>query len=434
MPQLGETVAEGTIVKWLKGVGDTIGSGETLFEVETDKATMEIPSMTAGIVRAIHLSEGATASVGSVVAVIEGEGESIAPATPGNKVPEKAVSATVSANAMPVVAVAESSASLGPIDPFRGVRSPERNFGSATLPSGAKITPLARRLAAQAGIDVGTLNGGGPAGRIVAADVREALATPSAPEQAASTALPGVAEERDDVLATYADADYEEVPLDGMRKTIARRLVLAKQTIPHFYLNTSVRFDQLLALRAQINQNTVSDVKISVNDLIVKAFGQALLAVPAANAVWAGDRILRLRQVDLGVAVSVEGGLFTPVVRGVDKISLSMLSNTIKDFAQRARARRLSPSEYRGGSASVSNLGMFGTREFSAIINPPHSSILAVGAVERVPTEGPDDQVVFVSQMNVTLSCDHRVIDGALGAELLAAFKSAIERPLTLVV
>jgi pyruvate dehydrogenase E2 component (dihydrolipoamide acetyltransferase) len=209
---------------------------------------------------------------------------------------------------------------------------------------------------------------------------------------------------------------------------------LAKQTIPHFYLNTSVRFDQLLALRAQINQNTVSDVKISVNDLIVKAFGQALLAVPAANAVWAGDRILRLRQVDVGVAVSVEGGLFTPVVRGVDKISLSVLSNTIKDFAQRARARRLSPSEYRGGSASVSNLGMFGTREFSAIINPPHSSILAVGAVERVPTEGPDGQVVFVSQMNVTLSCDHRVIDGALGAELLAAFKSAIERPLTLVV
>jgi pyruvate dehydrogenase E2 component (dihydrolipoamide acetyltransferase) len=438
MPQLGETVAEGTIVKWMKGVGDAITSGETLFEIETDKTTMEIPSMTAGIVRALLLREGETAAVGTVVAVVEdakgGEAEAgIHRDTPKEPVPDE-----VAATPRQSDAAAASGASAMPIDPFRGVRTPERNYGSATLPGGAKITPLARRLAAQAGIAVEALRGGGPAGRILAADVRKAVSAaavaPSPQEQQAAVATPVAAEERDDVLSIYADTLHAEVPLDAMRKTIARRLILAKQTIPHFYLNTHVDIDRLLAFRAEINETLAPRIKISINDMVVKAFAQALGAVPAANAVWAGDRILLLQQVDIGIAVAVEGGLFTPVVRNVERMSLSALSDAIKDYALRAKERRLHPSEYRGGSASVSNLGMFGTREFSAIINPPQSSILAVGAAERVQTEGLDGEARFATRLSATLSCDHRVIDGALGAQLLAAFKEALEQPLGLVV
>ncbi|MGI4880907.1 MAG: dihydrolipoamide acetyltransferase family protein [Janthinobacterium lividum] len=435
MPQLGETVAEGTIIKWLKAVGDTITSGESLFEVETDKVTMEVPCMTSGVVTAINLFEGETAPIGAVVAVIDGP-DSSPTSEPAAALSSSAPTEAPVAATAPIAAAPVRPARLAPIDPFRGVRSPAQNFGSATRSDGAKITPLARRLAAEAGIDVNGVTGSGPHGRIVAADIRNAsvVSVPVPTAEPAAIAAPSVTEERDQVLTAYAGTRYEEVPLDGMRRTISRRLVQAKQTIPHFYLSTEVELDHMLALRAQINAAATAGLKISVNDLVVKAFALALKAVPQANSVWAGDRILRLQQVDIGVAVSVEGGLFTPVVRDVDTQSLSSISATIKDLAARAKDRRLKPAEYQGGSASVSNLGMFGTRDFSAIINPPQSSILAVGAAERRATEATDGSVRFTSRMTVTLSCDHRVIDGAVGAELLSAFKGLIEEPFRLVI
>jgi pyruvate dehydrogenase E2 component (dihydrolipoamide acetyltransferase) len=444
MPQLGETVAEGKITKWFKSAGDAVKPGDNLFEIETDKVSMEVPSTTTGVLSEIRVAAGAVAPVGAVVAVIaDGGGPSAQP---------KAVAASPPAGAAPVqqsplarrmagmaahASMAAPQPSSGPVqlDPFFEVRTPARNYGPARLPGGAVATPLARRLAAENGIDLSRMSGSGPHGRIVAQDVEAARTSmPRAP--AAVAAGPSLAE----IQAAYRGTPYEEVPLDGMRRTIATRLVQAKQTIPHFYLAADVEIGALLQLREQANDaapkadDGTPEYRLSVNDLIIKAWAVALQRVPAANAVWAEDRILRFRHSDIGVAVALEGGLITPVLRRAEEKTLSAISTEMKELAARAKDRKLKPAEYQGGSSAISNLGMYGVREFAAIINPPHCTILAIGASRRQAVERADGGVAFASMMSVTLSCDHRVVDGALGAELLAAFKALVERPLMMLV
>jgi pyruvate dehydrogenase E2 component (dihydrolipoamide acetyltransferase) len=316
------------------------------------------------------------------------------------------------------------------MDAFFEVRTPSRNFGKATTAGGTSVTPLARRLAGENSIDLSRVSGSGPHGRIVAADVEAAIG--SGGGRATAMASGASAEQ---VKALYQGVDFEEVPLDGMRATIARRLVEAKQTIPHFYLTADVTMDSLLKVREEANAGAPKDsYKLSVNDFVIKALALALQRIPAANAVWAGDRILRFKHSDVGVAVAIDGGLLTPVIRNAEQKSLSAISNEMKDLAARAKGKKLKPAEYQGGAAAISNLGMYGVREFSAIINPPHATILAVGASQRRPVEAADGSVKFESQMTVTLSCDHRVVDGALGAELLAAFKALVEHPVRMLV
>jgi pyruvate dehydrogenase E2 component (dihydrolipoamide acetyltransferase) len=317
-----------------------------------------------------------------------------------------------------------------PLDPFREVRTPERNFGPAKLSSGTFTTPLARRLAGERGIDLSRVTGSGPHGRIVAQDVERAA--PAAPAMATAASVA-------QVKALYEGVAYEEIPLDSMRRTIAKRLAEAKQTIPHFYLTADMDAGRLIAMREEANAAApVKDgspaFKLSLNDFIIKAWAAALQRIPAANSVWAEDRILRFTHSDIGVAVAIDGGLITPVIRNAELKSLTTISAEMRDLAERARIRKLKPNEYQGGSSAISNLGMFGVREFSAIINPPHATILAVGATRRAPVEAEDGAVKFISQMTVTLSCDHRVVDGALGAELLAAFKTFVEKPVTALV
>ena len=311
---------------------------------------------------------------------------------------------------------------------WQEVRSPTGNFGPAKLSSGTYVTPLARRLASERGIDLSRVSGSGPHGRVVAADIENAAPPSSAMATGASAAQ---------VKALYEGVAYEEVPLDGMRATIAKRLVEAKQTIPHFYLTADMEIGRLTAMREEANaaapvaKDGTPAFRLSLNDFIIKAWAAALMRIPAANAVWAGDRILRFTHADIGIAVALDGGLITPVVRNADTKSVRAISAEIRDMAERARAKKLKANEYQGGSSAISNLGMYGVREFSAIINPPHATILAVGASRRAPVEAADGGVKFVSQMTVTVSCDHRVVDGALGAELLAAFKGFVESPVT---
>jgi pyruvate dehydrogenase E2 component (dihydrolipoamide acetyltransferase) len=319
------------------------------------------------------------------------------------------------------------------MDPFHEVRTPARNYGPAKLASGATVTPLARRLAGERGIDLTRVAGSGPHGRIVARDVERTAPVPvSAGIASGATAA--------QVKALYDGVTYEEVALSPMRRTIAARLVEAKQTIPHFYLTADMDVGRLMAMREEANAAAPKDkdgkpaFKLSLNDFIIKVWGAALQRIPAANAVWAGDRILQFRNSDIGVAVALDGGLITPVVHNAEMKSLTAISAEMRDLADRARAKKLRPNEYQGGSSAISNLGMYGVREFSAIINPPHATILAVGATRRAPVETEDGRVRFIDQMTVTLSCDHRVVDGALGAELLAAFKKFIEAPVTALV
>ena len=310
------------------------------------------------------------------------------------------------------------------------VRSPARNFGPAKLSSGTFITPLARRLASERGIDISRVAGSGPHGRIVAGDIEKAQ-----PASSGGVMVTGASFAQ--VKALYDGVDHVEVPLDGMRATIAKRLVEAKQTIPHFYLTADIEIGRLMAMREEANMAAPKDrdgnaaFKLSLNDFIIKAWAAALQRIPAANAVWAGDRILRFTHSDIGIAVALDGGLITPVIRNAEQKSLTAISVEIRDLAERARAKKLKANEYQGGASAISNLGMYGVREFSAIINPPHATILAVGASRRAPVEAEDGGVKFVSVMTATLSCDHRVVDGALGAELLAAFKNFCESPVT---
>jgi pyruvate dehydrogenase E2 component (dihydrolipoamide acetyltransferase) len=449
MPQLGETVAEGKITKWFKSAGETVKPGDNLFEIETDKVSMEVPSTTTGVLSEIRVPAGEVAPVGAIVGVI-------ADGTAGTVLPREAGEGDHAQHGGGGASDRENSVRLTPpppryarspspvplrstgeeikLDPFFEVRMPERNFGPARLSGGTTITPLARRLAAERGIDLSELRGSGPRGRIIAADVEKAPLAASVP-LATRMDAPSATE----IKALYAPGSYEEVPLDGMRRTIAARLTQA-QTVPHFYLTADVDIDRVLALREEANaaapKNEGGDplFKLSLNDFVIRAFALALQRVPAANAVWAGDRILRFKHSDIGVAVALDDGLVAPVLRNAESKSISAISADMRDLAARARAKKLAPADYQGGSAAISNLGMYGVREFSAIINPPHATILAVGAARRQAVETEGGGVGFVSMLSVTVSCDHRVLDGALGAKLLAAFKALIEAPVMMLV
>ena len=444
MPQLGETVAEGKITTWFKAIGDAVKPGDNLFEIETDKVSMEVPATSAGVLTEIRVGAGEVAPVGAIVAIVAGAaGEAalakaaaaMVPPPPAATSPKAAATPTFTAAAATPAAPAAAApvAARAMLDPFREVRTPERNYGPAKLASGAVVTPLARRLAGEAGIDLTRIAASGPHGRIVGLDVQAAIAAASG-----GAALRAPLSDR--VKALYAEGTYEEVPLDSMRRTIAARLVEATQTIPHFYLAADVAIERLEAVRQEANAAALPDAagqpafELSLNDFIIKALALALQRVPTANAVWAEDRILRFKSSDIGVAVAIDGGLVTPVIRGAEKKSLRAISAEMKDLAARARAGKLEPADIQGGASAVSNLGMFGVREFAAIINPPHATILAIGAGTRRPVETAEGGVAFVSQMTVTLSCDHRVVDGAVGAEVLAAFRHFIEHPVAMMI
>jgi pyruvate dehydrogenase E2 component (dihydrolipoamide acetyltransferase) len=426
MPALSPTMEEGTLAKWLVKEGDAVKSGMILAEIETDKATMEFEAVDEGIMGKILIAEGTSGvKVNTPIAVLVEEGESVSDAAPA-----PAAAAAPVATAVPV---ADATAAPAPAAPVSG---------------GARVfaSPLARRIAAEKGLDLTKVTGSGPHGRIVRADVEGAAplaAAPAAASAAAPAAAPAPAKPAaaamptgmaaETVLKMYADRQFEEVPLDGMRRTIAARLTEAKQTIPHFYLRREVRLDALMAFRETLNKQLEGrGVKLSVNDFIIKACAMALQAVPDANAVWAGDRMLRLKPSDVAVAVAVEGGLFTPVLRDADKKSLSALSAEMKDLAGRAKTKKLAPHEYQGGSFAISNLGMMGIENFDAVINPPHGSILAVGAGVRKPVVLADGTVGVATVMSMTLSVDHRVIDGALGAAFLKAVIEGLENPVAM--
>jgi pyruvate dehydrogenase E2 component (dihydrolipoamide acetyltransferase) len=438
MPQLGETVAEGKITKWFKATGEPVQPGDNLFEIETDKVSMEVPSTTAGVLAEIRVAAGDIAPVGAIVAVIaDGAGAAARqPAAAKPTAESKKPVAPIAARAE-AAPVAQSRVATSPIklDPFFEVRTPERNFGPARLPGGTTITPLARRLAAESGIDLARTRGSGPHGRIVARDIDNA-ARPSRPAFAALAQGPGA----DEIKALYAPDSYEEIPLDAMRRTIAARLTQAIQTIPQFHLTADIEIDRLIALREEANAAAAKDqdgkaaFKLSLNDFVIRALALALHRVPAANAVWAGDRILRFKRADIGLAVALDGGLLAPVMRAADTKSVGAISAEVKDLIARAHDKKLEPADYQGGASAISNLGIYAVREFSAIINPPHATILAIGAARRQAIEKPDGGVAFASMLTVTLSCDHRVIDGALGAQLLAAFKTFMEKPVSMLV
>ena len=423
MPALSPTMEEGTLAKWLVKEGDEVKSGDILAEIETDKATMEFEAVDEGRIGKILVDEGtAGVKVNTPIAVLLEEGES---ADDIGSAP--APKAEAEAKAKAEAPKAEAPAAAATPAP-----------SAAKSADGGRIfaSPLARRIAAEKGIDLAAITGTGPRGRIVKADVEGAKPGAARPAAAADTpkAAPAAAAptgpSAEAILKMYADRDTEEVALDGMRRTIAARLSEAKQTIPHFYLRRSAKLDELMKFRAMLNkQLEARGVKLSVNDFIIKACALALQEVPDANAVWAGDRILKLKPSDVAVAVAIEGGLFTPVLKDAQQKTLSALSAEMKDLASRAKTKKLAPHEYQGGSFAISNLGMFGIENFDAVINPPHGAILAVGAGVKTPVvEG--DEVVIRNVMSMTLSVDHRVIDGALGAQLLQAIVNHLENPM----
>jgi pyruvate dehydrogenase E2 component (dihydrolipoamide acetyltransferase) len=434
MPALSPTMEEGTLAKWFVKPGDTVKAGQILAEIETDKATMEFEAVDEGVIAEILVPEGSTGvKVNSPIARMADEAGTAAKPAAATPAPAATTAAAPATTPAPAAATPAPSPAPSPA-PAAGGR---RIFAS----------PLARRIAAERGLDLAAIPGTGPGGRIVRADVEAARAaaakpaTPAAPAEAqapapapvpqpaATPAGPGFAQ----VARMYEGRAYTEVPLDGMRRTVAARLTEAKQTIPHFYLRRSVRLDALLALRETLNaQLAPRGVKLSVNDFVIKACALALQQVPDANAVWAGDRILRMKASDVAVAVAVEGGLFTPVLRDAEAKSISALSAEMKDLAARARNRKLAPAEYIGGSMAISNLGMFGIENFDAVINPPHGSILAVGAGLKQPVVQADGTLGVATVMSMTLSVDHRVIDGALGAALLEAIVGHLESPLAM--
>ena len=423
MPALSPTMEEGTLAKWLVKEGDTVKSGQVLAEIETDKATMEFEAVDEGVIGKILIAEGsAGVKVNTPIAVLLEEGEDASAAA---SAPVAAAPAAVAVAAAPAPAAAVAAAPAAPAS------------------GGARVfaSPLARRIAAEKGVDLTAVKGSGPHGRIVKADVEGAQAAPkaaapaaaAAPVAAAPASAPAAAPavSADAVKKLYADREYTEMPLDGMRRTIAARLTEAKQTIPHFYLRREVQLDTLMAFREQLNKSLEGrGVKLSVNDFIIKACALALQKVPDCNAVWAGDRVLKMKPSDVAVAVAIEGGLFTPVLKDADKKSLSALSAEMKDLAGRAKTKKLAPHEYQGGSFAISNLGMMGVENFDAVINPPHGSILAVGAGVKKPVVNKAGEIVVATMMSMTLSVDHRVIDGALGAEFLKAVIEGLENPM----
>jgi pyruvate dehydrogenase E2 component (dihydrolipoamide acetyltransferase) len=434
MPALSPTMEEGTLAKWLVKEGDAVTSGQVIAEIETDKATMEFEAVDEGTVGRILVAEGSEGvKVNTPIAVLLEEGESAEDI--GSAKPE-AARADAGAEAATEPKAERASEKPAPAK-FDSPAPP------APVADGRRIfaSPLARRIAADKGLDLQDIKGSGPHGRIVKADVEAASTAPraerptaeKAAEAAPAKAAMPAGASAEQVARMFEGREFEEVKLDGMRRTVAARLTEAKQTIPHFYLRRSVRLDALMAFRSQLNAQLESrGVKLSVNDFIIKACAQALQKVPDANAVWAADRILRLTPSDVAVAVAVDGGLFTPVIRDAHLKSLSALSAEMKDLAARARNRKLAPHEYVGGSFAISNLGMYGIENFDAVINPPHGSILAVGAGIRQPVVGADGELTTATVMSMTLSVDHRVIDGALGAEFLAAIIDNLENPLAI--
>ncbi|WP_127753148.1 pyruvate dehydrogenase complex dihydrolipoamide acetyltransferase [Devosia sp. 1566] len=452
MPALSPTMEEGKLAKWHVKEGDTVSSGDVIAEIETDKATMEVEAVDEGKIGKILVAEGTDGvKVNAVIAVLLQEGESAdatsapAPAAPPKAEAPPAAEGPAKGDAGTLMYdKGTSTTSTAPVDaqpqaPAPATAAPSANNGNGKV----FASPLARRLARERGIDLATVAGSGPKGRVIKADIealrsgktqpKTAPAAAAAPASTAGAAAPaGLSKSQ--VMAMYEEGSYEIVPNDGMRKVVAQRLTESKQTIPHFYLTLDCRIDALMEAREQINAGAPKskdgkpEFKLSVNDFVMKAWALALQRVPAANATWAGDSILYHKRSDVAVAVAVPGGLFTPVVKSADTKSLRQISEEVKDLATRARNKKLAPHEYQGGATSVSNMGMYGIKHFAAVINPPHGTILAVGAgEERVYAE--KGQVKTGQFMTVTLSCDHRAVDGALGAELLGVFKGLIETP-----
>ncbi len=452
MPALSPTMEEGNLAKWLVKEGDKVSPGDVIAEIETDKATMEVEAVDEGTVAKLVVPAGTEGvKVNALIAVLAAEGEDAGAAAKRGDAPAKAEAPKAEAKPeapkaeAPKAAAAEPQKAAAPAT--NGVAAPTAKSDASG--DRAFASPLARRIAKDAGVDVATIKGTGPHGRVVKADVEAAIAgggAKAAPEaKAPASGTPAQAPKAmsdDAVLKLFAEGTYELVPHDNMRKVIARRLVEAKTTIPHFYLTLDCELDALLALRAQLNaaapvrkteKGDVPAYKLSVNDLIIKAMALALRDVPTANVSWTEQNMVQHKHADVGVAVSIPGGLITPIVRKADEKTLSVISNEMKDLAKRARDRKLKPEEFQGGTTAVSNLGMFGIKDFSAVINPPHATILAVGAGEEraVVKNG---EIKIANIMSVTLSTDHRAVDGALGAELLTAFKRHIENPMGMLV
>jgi pyruvate dehydrogenase E2 component (dihydrolipoamide acetyltransferase) len=430
MPALSPTMEEGVLAKWNIKVGDTVSAGDVIAEIETDKATMEVEAVDEGVVTEILVPAGSEGvKVNTPIARLAGEGAQPAASDPAAAEPPKA--------AAPQAPVSQAPASPAPA-PQAPAPSPAPVKAVALSAGGARIfaSPLARRLAAAKGVDLASLSGSGPHGRIIAADVEAAKAgAPAARTAAAAPASTAPAAPRQ-VLSLeqlgIAPGSYDLIPLDGMRKTIARRLTESAREVPHFPLTMDLEIDRLLDARVRINTALEArKVKVSVNDILIKAAAAALKAVPEANASYTPEGIAMHHHADVAVAVAIDGGLITPIIRSAEERSLADIATAMKDLAERARARKLKPDEFQGGTFSLSNLGMFGIKQFSSIINEPQGCILSVGAGEKRPVVR-GDQLAIATVMSVTLTCDHRVVDGAVGARWLAAFKGFVEDPVTL--
>ncbi|PSH69362.1 pyruvate dehydrogenase complex dihydrolipoamide acetyltransferase [Phyllobacterium brassicacearum] len=445
MPALSPTMEEGNLAKWLVKEGDKVTSGDVIAEIETDKATMEVEAVDEGTVAKIVVPAGTEGvKVNALIAILAGEGEDAAAAAKGaDAAPAKVEAPKQEAKAESAPAAPKAAEAAPTPTPAVAPSAAPAQAGNRTFSS-----PLARRIAKDAGIDLAAVTGSGPHGRVVKKDVEAAIAgggakaAPAGATPAAASAAAPKPMSDDAVLKLFEEGSYDLVPHDGMRKTIAKRLLEAKSTVPHFYLTLDCELDALLALRAQINaaspmrkteKGDVPAYKLSVNDMIIKAMALALRDVPEANVSWTDANMVKHKHSDVGVAVSIPGGLITPIIRRAEEKTLSAISNEMKDLAKRARDRKLKPEEYQGGTTAVSNLGMFGVKDFAAIINPPHATIIAIGAGEEraVVKKG---EVTVATVMSVTLSTDHRAVDGALGAELAQAFKRHIENPMGMLV
>ena len=440
MPALSPTMETGKLAKWLVKEGDVVTSGDLLCEIETDKATMEVEAVDEGTIGKILIADGTEdVPVNQAIAVLLLEGED-ASALEGFNAGD---AATPVAAAAPVEAALAPEASQAPAQAAQPVPAPKTSGSVAGQGKRVFASPLARRIAGQNNVDISVVAGSGPHGRIVKRDIDKAISegVPQAASAGASVSSSTMAAAMSDdaIMKMYEPGSYEIEPHDSMRKIIAERLTQSKQTVPHFYLSVDCQLDSLLAVRSRLNASAPKDAegkplwKISVNDFVIKAMAMALQKVPDANASWSGAGMLKHKSSDVGVAVAIPGGLITPVVRDAHSKGLAQISMDMKDFAKRARNRKLMPHEYQGGSTAISNLGMFGIKNFSAVINPPHATILAVGGGEKRPVVV-GDSVVVKTVMSVTLSTDHRAVDGALGAQLLGAFKECIEEPAMMLV
>jgi pyruvate dehydrogenase E2 component (dihydrolipoamide acetyltransferase) len=444
MPALSPTMTEGNLAKWLKSEGDQIKSGDVIAEIETDKATMEVEAVDEGTLGKILVpggTEGVKVNEPIALLLEEGEDKSALEGGGAGAAPQPTAASKGNGQAG---AETEAKTPDGPASPQSGgvARELMTEAKPVTGPGGGEriaASPLARRMAAQSGLDLAAMKGSGPHGRIVKTDIEAALkggARPAAAPEAkaaAPTPAPAAAPAPAPAPAPVAPpaAAYDEIPLNNMRKVIARRLTEAKQTIPHFYLTVDIELDALLGMRAQLNGREGADYKLSVNDFVIKAVALGMRKVPGVNAAWGGDKIYQFKDIDVSVAVAIDGGLITPIVRKADQKGLSTISAEMKDLASRAKAGKLKPEEFQGGGFSISNLGMFGVKDFMAVINPPQACIMAVGAGEKRPVVK-GDEIKIATVMSVTLSTDHRVVDGALGAVFLQEFKRLVEDPLAL--